>query len=781
MRQGDTAPNSRLAAALRYAERSWHVLPLHTPLDTNGKCSCAPNAETCPTKQTGKHPRTAHGVKDATTDPDQIRQWWERWPNANIGIAVGKTSLIVSFDVDHGDLGLAEIEDRELPATLMQRTGRGVQYIFRWPGEHCPQRLANSTGWPFKHCDFKGDNNYIVAPNSLHFTGREYVWLNDSEIADLPEWLRKLVVKAERTLQLVKNTDTDTTDESKAETATYYVQKFIQQAKDGTPRNDTGKDLALQLRDNKLSIDEAMPHMYRYQRAVENDKDPPYTQQEAEKTLRSIYTAPPREPSPVIGKDKITVTATSERFLKEYSTVLRYVKRFNRWYYWNGSIWVEDHGQIQLRFARDLIKKLHLEAANSNDLNEQAYLGKMAAYLSSDLGHIKQMIQLASALPPIEAFIEQFNRHQWLLSCNNKLTYDLRDGSLHESRKENMLTYCLPVAAAKIRVPHPRWDAMLNLVMNNDIDLVRYLRQMIALMLTGDVSEQCFWFWFGKGKNGKSTLALFLHHFLGPFATKLALRAILDRATPLTIRHDLAELNGRRLAYTEEFKPGDSLNVGIIKDITGGGMITADRKGEPNMTFASTAKLVIATNDLPNIKDVDEAIRTRVRAIPFTVHIPTAMGTQLQDVDSVIAGLMSESTGILQDLVDALMEWHAQGRKLIMPNAVKQATQTYLDEQDPLVAWVHACCTQDGRMEERPFSQWYWSFRAQSGRTARAAARNWFGMQLKRHGFIERKTERGPRYTGPALTTEAEDAMAEAQSFAQDEASREIFQRWSDS
>ena len=75
------AKNSRLAAALRYARRGWYVLPVHSVRE--GRCTCGdPNCS-----RPGKHPRTLHGVKDATTDPEVIRGWFKQWPGANIGVA----------------------------------------------------------------------------------------------------------------------------------------------------------------------------------------------------------------------------------------------------------------------------------------------------------------------------------------------------------------------------------------------------------------------------------------------------------------------------------------------------------------------------------------------------------------------------------------------------------------------------------------------------------------------------------------------------------------------
>ena len=89
---------STAATALEYASRGWPVFPVHVP--AGGGCSCGnPGCE-----HVGKHPRTQHGLLDATTDEATIRQWWTDWPDANIGFATGAASGIVVLDIDprHG-------------------------------------------------------------------------------------------------------------------------------------------------------------------------------------------------------------------------------------------------------------------------------------------------------------------------------------------------------------------------------------------------------------------------------------------------------------------------------------------------------------------------------------------------------------------------------------------------------------------------------------------------------------------------------------------------------
>jgi hypothetical protein len=111
-----------MAHALRYAAQGWSVFPLHSP--QNGQCSCGRLDCTSP----AKHPRTANGLKDATTDPERIREWWKRWPDANIGVVTGRASGVVVVDVDL-DKGGIEVLDRTPGHTW---TNRHAYEPYRW-------------------------------------------------------------------------------------------------------------------------------------------------------------------------------------------------------------------------------------------------------------------------------------------------------------------------------------------------------------------------------------------------------------------------------------------------------------------------------------------------------------------------------------------------------------------------------------------------------------------------------------------------------------------------
>jgi uncharacterized protein YdaU (DUF1376 family) len=177
---------NHLDAALAYADRGWHVLPVFEPKE--GGCSCG--KEGC---SIGKHPRNHNGVKGATKDANQIRQWFQRWPNANIGVATGARSGFIVLDIDDKDGGcgsvtLAALESEygQLPPTLTAHTGNGRHMLFAHPGDV----ISNSAGRVGPGLDVRAEDGYIVVEPSLHANGNLYKWVDaDLPLADIPDWL----------------------------------------------------------------------------------------------------------------------------------------------------------------------------------------------------------------------------------------------------------------------------------------------------------------------------------------------------------------------------------------------------------------------------------------------------------------------------------------------------------------------------------------------------------------------------------------------------------------
>ena len=115
-----------------------------------------------PIKPNGKEPLTRHSFKDATTDPRQIERWWRQWPEANVGIATGYPGPQV-LDIDAQNV--EQVQGAELVPTVA--TARGRHHYF------AGQRSGTIV---LGYGELRGVGSYVVAPPSIHPSGREYVW-----------------------------------------------------------------------------------------------------------------------------------------------------------------------------------------------------------------------------------------------------------------------------------------------------------------------------------------------------------------------------------------------------------------------------------------------------------------------------------------------------------------------------------------------------------------------------------------------------------------------------
>jgi hypothetical protein len=149
-----------------------------------------------PCKPRDKKPITEHGFKDATIDQMRIEEWWQENPTANIGIPTGAASGFLVVDVDPRNGGPADRSDLiqilgAIPETAEVITGGGGRHVyFRHPGGPVPHKLAEGI-------DLQGDGNYVLAPPSLHPSGKRYEvdGLAGSKaflkVAEIPQSLRK--------------------------------------------------------------------------------------------------------------------------------------------------------------------------------------------------------------------------------------------------------------------------------------------------------------------------------------------------------------------------------------------------------------------------------------------------------------------------------------------------------------------------------------------------------------------------------------------------------------
>jgi hypothetical protein len=148
-----------------------------------------------------KNPRMpgVGGHKKATSDAGVIEAWWDKYPNANIGLRTGIENNLVVVDVDvKNDAGgmesLKQLQDEcgQFDTRMVHTPSGGLHYWFKHPGES--YFVDDHRGFR-DGIDIKADSGYVLAPGSS-INGNPYEFEDiDKEIAELPIELLKILTE----------------------------------------------------------------------------------------------------------------------------------------------------------------------------------------------------------------------------------------------------------------------------------------------------------------------------------------------------------------------------------------------------------------------------------------------------------------------------------------------------------------------------------------------------------------------------------------------------------
>ena len=171
-----------IESAVYYSSKGLSVIPTHSILK-DGSCDCG-NKE-CGAK--GKHPRLnwRKQIKDRLSD-EELELWWRKYPNSNVGIVTGEISQVIVIDID-GEKGLKSLKEIGLtldtmPPTPTARTGGGGYHLYYRYVKGAIKTRVNV----LEKVDIRADGGIVIAPPSLHQSGKNYKWLKGKSLDDIP-------------------------------------------------------------------------------------------------------------------------------------------------------------------------------------------------------------------------------------------------------------------------------------------------------------------------------------------------------------------------------------------------------------------------------------------------------------------------------------------------------------------------------------------------------------------------------------------------------------------
>jgi putative DNA primase/helicase len=635
---------------LQYASLGLPVIPIHGI--SGGRCTCQAGQD-CP--RPGKHPHTAHGVHDATTDPDQIKSWWEKWPDANIGIETGVGSGIVVLDVDprHGGREtLEELEKRlgQLPDTVTAWTGGGgVHMIFESPSFETRKDTSGKVLGP--GIDLLTNGCLIVAPPSRHFSGQGYKWetglsLLEMKPAVLPSaWLDHLRRSSRR----------HTTMKSGGVSSSGI---FVEGERNNQLTSIAGRDRASGI---PLGI-----ILSRLEEINATRCKPPIGQAEIENIVRSIGQYPPIPPvkSGDIG-ERLTRLLLDEWFNRGEHLVFATDGQF--WRY-NGRKWIGVPRQWLA--GRILMALEHLP--DRTHQNTASIINQSLGLLQAQLAVEDDRLGFVDEMPPV---INCMNRELWLRD----------DGSVkpRQHSATSYLRHCINVRYAPY-ARCPRYDKAIEEIFSetdDPEDMVRHWHEVAGYLIQPRRHIPLILICLGSGSNGKTVLVQTISRLLGNDLVSSQRIENLDRH-----RFAVTGLLGKLLLVDDDVRAGVRLPDGELKKISEAKPVTAERKFGSTFEFVIRSVPLLLCNNIPSLADVSYGMTRRLMVIPFD-------RTFKEDTDSSLFPTIweTEMSGVLNRYLQGLERLLVR-KEFRPPTDVERAQTNWLNQANPLPGFIEEGC-----------------------------------------------------------------------------------------
>lgn len=438
-------------------------------------------------------------------------------------------------------------------------------------------------------------------------------------------------------------------------------------------------------------------------------------------------------------------TGNAQRFTDLFGDQVRYCYTDKRWLYYDGRKWCTDMTGTVKRLADRAVEAMRAEAKvyAQMDADEGTEMAKgFEKHMKASRSNKSKNSMLNEVQHHVPILPAQMDKEKMLLNTPSGLV-DLKSGTMSE---HDPLMFITKITSTEYSVNSdcPKWLSFLDDIFAGDKELIRYIQKALGYSLTGSTAEQCVFFLYGTGRNGKSTFLDMVREVFGDYASNIQPETIMVRNSQSSaINSDIARLKGARLVTSVEPNEGVRINEGLLKQLTGDDWVTARKLYGEEFEFKPEFKLWMATNHKPIIRGTDTGIWRRIHMIPFTVQIP------VDKVDRNLKyKLKAELTAIFRWMVDGCLLWQNEGLK--MPHAVYESVREYRREMDVISAFIEDKCTvgsglsvQSSRLYAA-YSEW-----AEQNNEYRMSATK-FGVEVSKK-YEKVKTRSGAYFTNITL------------------------------
>lgn len=365
--------------------------------------------------------------------------------------------------------------------------------------------------------------------------------------------------------------------------------------------------------------------------------------------------------------------------------------------------------------ARKRDYEMAVEAAKRVAEQLGARIGSRRRHAKSTAGSSKLNNLLAEGQPYMARKVGDLNTDRYSVNCRNGTIefhqVEIEDeesdpddprfltrwqARLREHRQGDFITKMVEAEwQADARPEMPEFKKFL-IKVQPDATISAFLKRFCGYLLTGLTIEQVMLFFYGAGRNGKSTFVDLLCFIMGDYAVTLSIDSFSGdnkrgggEATP-----DLARLPGARLVAASEPEAGVKLKDALIKTLTGGEKIPVRRLHKDFFEVDPHFKIVLSGNHKPRIDDDSDGIWRRLLLVPWMVQIAEG------DTDRALPRkLRGEAAAVFAWMVEGAVEYLNHG--LEIPEGVRAASNEYRQESDAIGTFIRMACHVTGIPDDK--------------------------------------------------------------------------------
>lgn len=336
--------------------------------------------------------------------------------------------------------------------------------------------------------------------------------------------------------------------------------------------------------------------------------------------------------------------------------------------------------------------------ANSKKLMQISIRLKTAGYKDSVMKECK-------ALFTDENFEETLDSHPHLIGFENGV-YDLRMSEFREGLPDDYISFTTGrnyIDYDPESIDAKEIDAYFSQVFTNP-SIKKYMKDLLTCIIDGGIRQEKFYIFTGGGSNSKSAILNLIQKAIGDYYCILPMSLLTQkRAAANAAQSELERTKGRRLAVMQEPGNEEKINIGLMKELSGGDRIMARGLFKEPIEFRPQFKMVMTCNELPEVPSDDGGTWRRIRVVEYTSKFVDAPNPENPKEFPLDPELLDKFDKWADTVISMLIHNHRSLdlKNIPEPYEVRMATEDYKKNNDIIGQYVTDRLEKDPNAKKR--------------------------------------------------------------------------------